>query len=255
MGFADILAMLCLHGVHAAKRVKTSTACAFAWLWACLLYAAKHKGTKLESITCDVKALQKIPLHTTFLIQEKLRSCEDLARAVAWTFALGGHVVSIYDSRGDLKKKLTELRTAIVRQQEKLFGACGPAVQVTTLQDAESFDALDKTGKSFLVLVLSSEDGRQRVVEMAASVCKAVLQNRMKVEDINVDFMDRKMTATLTEPSLAIAFGGLHCSLGYPPWHLRVTEIHFLPTIRKLVYQDLYAVFQKYALCQQRLGT
>ncbi|KAL5457593.1 hypothetical protein EMCRGX_G034867 [Ephydatia muelleri] len=202
------------------------------------------------------KGINDLRLHVALQLSiEKLESFEDLARAVTWTFALGGHVVSVYDSKGNLKKDLARLRTAIVLQQEKLFGAAGPAVQVATLQDAEGFDALNKTGELFLVLVLSPEDGRQHIVETAVGVCKAVLQNRVKMEDINIDLIDRKLTATLTEPSLAIVFGGLQCSLGYPPWHLRVTEIHFLPVLRKLVYQDLYTVFQKYASCQQRLGT
>ena len=43
------------------------------------------------------------------------------------------------------------LRTAIVLQQGKLFGTAGPAVQVTTLQDAESLNALDKTGKCAII--------------------------------------------------------------------------------------------------------
>ena len=100
MALADTLASLCLHGIHAVMRLRISTTYAFTWLWGCLLYAVKHKGAKLERITCDVKTLQKIPLHTTFIVQERLESLEELARAVAWTFALGGHIVSVYDPKG-----------------------------------------------------------------------------------------------------------------------------------------------------------
>ena len=107
MGFADTVATLCLHGIHAVVRLRASTTYAFTWLWGCFLYAVKHKGTKLAHIACDVKALQKIPLHTTFIVQEKLRSPDDLARAVAWTFALGGHVVSVYDSKGTTRPTIT----------------------------------------------------------------------------------------------------------------------------------------------------
>lgn len=49
-------------------------------------------------------------------------------------------------------------------------------------------------GELFLVLVLSPEDGRQHIVETAVSVCKAVLQKRVKIEDINIDFIDKKLT-------------------------------------------------------------
>lgn len=49
----------------------------------------------------------------------------------------------------------------------------------------------------FLVLVLSPEDGRQHIVETAVGVCKAVLQNRVKMEDINIDLIDRKLTGEL----------------------------------------------------------
>lgn len=100
MGFADILATLCLHSVHGVMRLKASTTYAFTWLCSCLLYVVKHRGTKIESITCDVKTLRKIPLHTTFIVEEKLEYYEDLARVVTWIFALGGHVVSVYDSKG-----------------------------------------------------------------------------------------------------------------------------------------------------------
>ena len=44
------------------------------------------------------------------------------------------------------------------------------------------------------MLVLSSEDGHLHITNTAVSVCEAVLQNRVKVEDINVELLDKKLT-------------------------------------------------------------
>lgn len=70
------------------------------WLWAGLMHAAKHKGSKLECIQEDTRNLKKIPLHLALIIHEEQLSHNDLANVVMWAFAAGIHNVSIYASQG-----------------------------------------------------------------------------------------------------------------------------------------------------------
>ena len=88
--------------VHAIVWLRDSTYYSLLWLWTALTYAAKHKGSKLESIQEDTRQLQKIPLHLALMIHEEEFSHTDLARIVTWAFASGIYNVSIYNSHGKI---------------------------------------------------------------------------------------------------------------------------------------------------------
>ena len=64
------------------------------------MYAAKHKGSKLECVREDVRDLKKMPKHLALIVHEKELSHADLSRLVTWSFAAGIHHVSIYSSHG-----------------------------------------------------------------------------------------------------------------------------------------------------------
>lgn len=100
MGFAEAVWSFSLKTVHFFLYLRDSIGYLLAWIWAGILYAVKHKGTKLECIQKDVKQLKKIPMHLAFVVYEDA-SFEDLARLVTWSFSAGIHNVSLYDPNGE----------------------------------------------------------------------------------------------------------------------------------------------------------
>ena len=99
---------LTLGAVRASMWLRETMYFSLLWLWTGLVYALKHKGSKLECIQEDTKALKKIPQHLTLIVHEKTLSHTDLAKVVTWAFAAGIHNVSVYTSQGErMKKKIT----------------------------------------------------------------------------------------------------------------------------------------------------
>ena len=95
------LLRLSLGAIHASLWLRGAIYYSLLWLWTGLVYAVKHKGSKLECIQEDAKELKKIPLHLTLIVHEERLSHTDLAKVVTWAFAAGIHQVSIYNSQGE----------------------------------------------------------------------------------------------------------------------------------------------------------
>ena len=106
MAVVEGLLRFTLGAIHASVWLRDSIYFSLLWLWTGLLYAMKHKGSKLECIQEDTKELKKIPQHLTLIVHEERLSHADLAKLVTWAFAAGTHHVSIYNSQGRHTKLL-----------------------------------------------------------------------------------------------------------------------------------------------------
>lgn len=112
MAVVEGLLKFTLGAIHASVRLRDAIYFSLLWLWTGLVYAVKHKGSKLECIQEDTKEMKKIPQHLTLIVHEERLSHADLAKVVTWAFAAGIHHVSIYNSQGRhtmiiLKKQAT----------------------------------------------------------------------------------------------------------------------------------------------------
>jgi len=57
------------------------------------------------------------------------------------------------------------------------------------------------------------------------------------------------------EPDILLVLGKVTSVLGFLPWHVRLTELHWLPSLRRLEVEDFTQSIIKYANCHQRFGT
>ena len=101
MAVVEGLLRFALGAIHASTWLRDAIYLSLLWFWTGLVYAVKHKGSKLECIREDTKDLKKIPQHLTLIVHEERLSHTDLANVVTWAFAAGIHHVSIYNSQGD----------------------------------------------------------------------------------------------------------------------------------------------------------
>ena len=101
MGGVDLIWTASLRTVHLLFWLQESVGLMVAWVWASVLYAVKHKGTKLECIQGDMKELKKVPMHLAIVVQEEELSYSDLANIVVWSFSVGVRNVSLYDPKGE----------------------------------------------------------------------------------------------------------------------------------------------------------
>ncbi|XP_036004672.1 dehydrodolichyl diphosphate synthase complex subunit nus1 isoform X3 [Fundulus heteroclitus] len=58
----------------------------------------------------------------------------------------------------------------------------------------------------------------------------------------------------IPDPELVVKFGPVNSTLGFLPWHIRLTEFISLPSHKNVSYEDLFGALQQYSSCQQRLG-
>ncbi|KAF9950838.1 hypothetical protein BGZ72_007575 [Mortierella alpina] len=105
------------------------------------------------------------------------------------------------------------------------------------------------------VVVLSKQDGHDRLAECVQTLGESALQNKIKSEDITMEFMDKELSYELSEPELLIIFKNDLDLSSYPPWHIRLTEIFHHPD-QAIIPQ--YTMFLQalhwYAKCDQRFG-
>ena len=98
---AEAVRRTTLNTVHALRWARLAAVAVCSWLWSALVYATKHKGSKLELIQRDVQRLEKLPIHLALVVNERPVSYGDLARMVNWSFSVGIQYLTLYDPRGE----------------------------------------------------------------------------------------------------------------------------------------------------------
>lgn len=202
----------------------------------------------------DGKALEKLPVHVGLLVAEEEPSYSDIANLVVWCMAVGISYVSVYDNHGIFRKNNSRLLEEILRQQQNLLGVDGSKYSVEFLSNGS--DKHNVVSCRPTVKVLSPEDGKQSIVQAAQQICRSVENKERSSKDISVSMLDvlLRESKNLPDPELVLKFGPVNSTLGFLPWHIRLTEFISLPSHRDVSYDDVLDALQRYASCQQRLG-
>jgi undecaprenyl pyrophosphate synthase len=92
------------------------------------------------------------------------------------------------------------------------------------------------------ILVISKEDSRLPIVDLARTLGDMAKQEKIYPEEISTDLVHENLTGLpldsqtnietlMTEPDLLILFSPEVDLQGFPPWQIRVTEILYFPSI------------------------
>lgn len=217
---------------------------------------AKRSGRRYRW-GADGRSLEKLPVHLGLLIAEEEPSYTDIANLVVWCMAVGISYVSVYDNQGVLRRNSSRLQEEIYRQQQDLLGPEGSKYSVELLSNGT-----DKHDHKVLccqpaVRVLSPEDGKPSIVQVARQLCRDVEQRTRSAADIDVLLLDallRESKSNTPDPDLVLKFGPVDSTLGFLPWQIRLTEFISLPSHLDVSYEDLFGALQKFAVCEQRAG-
>lgn len=204
----------------------------------------------------DGKSLEKLPVHIGLLVTEEEPSYTDIANLVVWCMAVGISYVSVYDNHGIFRKNNSRLLEEIVRQQQDLLGAEGSKYNVEFLSSSSDKCQDHVVSCRPTVKVLSPEDGKQSIVQAAQQLCRSVENKERSSKDISVSMLDVALRESMSvpDPELVVKFGPVDSTLGFLPWHIRLTEFISMPSHRNVSYEELLAVLQRFGSCQQRLG-
>ncbi|KAM6279621.1 dehydrodolichyl diphosphate synthase complex subunit NUS1 [Porphyrio hochstetteri] len=201
----------------------------------------------------DGRALQKLPVHMGLVVTEEEPSYADMASLVVWCMAVGISYVSVYDHNGIFKRNNSRLMDEILKQQQELLGIDCSKYNVEFANQDKADQVLNCQST---LKVLSPEDGKADIVKAAQNFCQLVAQQQRTYTDLDVNVLDNLLSSTdgFPDPDLVLKFGPVDSTLGFLPWHIRLTEIISLPSHLNISYEDFFSALRHYAACEQRWG-
>ncbi|XP_038618564.1 dehydrodolichyl diphosphate synthase complex subunit NUS1, partial [Tachyglossus aculeatus] len=196
----------------------------------------------------------RLPVHVGLLVAaDEEPGLPDLAGLVVWCLAVGISYVSVYDHHGIFKRNNSRLMDEILKQQRELLDLdCSKYSQGFANRNEKEKQVLNCQSA---VKVLSPEDGKADIVRAARDFCQLVAQRQKKSTDLDVNVLDNLLSSDgFPDPDLVLKFGPVDSTLGFLPWHIRLTEIVSLPSHLDVSYEDFLSALHCYAACEQRLG-
>ncbi|KAM4771892.1 dehydrodolichyl diphosphate synthase complex subunit NUS1 [Rhinophrynus dorsalis] len=208
-----------------------------------------------RSWRADGSSLDKLPVHIALLIGEEQESYTDVANLVVWCMAVGISYISVYDNQGIFKQNKSRFMDEVLKQQKELLGNEYSKYPLEYMNG--STEKLERVPSRLpLLKVLSPEDGKAHIAKAAQSFCELVEQQHKRPDDMNVNVLDQLLRKNLgfPDPDLIMKFGPVESTLGFLPWHIRLSEIISLPSHLNICYEDFFSTLKTYANCEQRLG-
>ncbi|RAH71047.1 ditrans,polycis-polyprenyl diphosphate synthase [Aspergillus aculeatinus CBS 121060] len=217
-----------------------------------------------ELIRKDVKGLKRLPEHLSVILSLRKEDdalsvlMDEVAELAAWSVSAGIPVLSVYEKSGALKSCIPILHQAITNKMCSYYGS--PIQQPRLRLFAPHhpvFDQLpqdvasDCKNGSLTVLLLSATDGRETFVDLTKTLAEMSQSGKLSPEDITLELVDAEISEITTqptrpssptsndnnkasdqfrfvakpEPDLLLVFGAFLKLDGYPPWHVRLTEM------------------------------
>ncbi|KAI9743516.1 MAG: hypothetical protein M1818_002829 [Claussenomyces sp. TS43310] len=225
-----------------------------------------------ELIKKDVKALKRLPEHLSVILTLEDRTkggaglealVDEVAEISAWCACAGIPVLSIYEETGVLKNYIPATHRAITRKFSSYFGSQHPAISlraphVSSIESAPTTPTSHNSGfasSHISVLLLSSEDGRDSIVDLTKTLTEMSQRSKLSAGDISIDLVDAELSESVTsEPDLLILFSPTVELSGYPPWQVRLTEIFYVQDNQGVGYQVFLRALHKFAHAQMRFG-
>jgi len=213
-----------------------------------------------------IETLEKVPQHIAFLLLEPKISCQDLAKLVFWSVSAKISTISFYDPRGKIKDLEIELLKEINERNVKLSQPLSIAWRTHGQGDSVivskggKFMYPDTNGNNcdaeVTVSLLSKEDGKKDIVKVAQELSRQVSEGELSVKEISEDTISKTLFTNrgLPDPCLLVRFGDVASNGDFPPWQLRLTELHGVASHRGLRVAELEDVLLKFGRCRQRFG-
>ncbi|XP_066256844.1 dehydrodolichyl diphosphate synthase complex subunit Nus1-like [Euwallacea similis] len=189
--------------------------------------------------------MNKIPKHITVLLGNEQPSFKDLANIILWCIGNQILFLSFYDHKGTLKKHQDKFEETITK-------TLPPNNHVIWHNSPSSTYKNGFIGQKIHVKLLSRENGKQAIVQVARNLSKSTINQ----SDISIESIGKALQKDFNfpDPDLAINFGEYLNLQGYPPWQIRVTEFLSIKSHRRLRYRTFLEQLYVYGNCEQRFG-
>lgn len=237
------------------------------------LNIAYNTNSDPSVINSDVNKLQKIPHKIASILTFKSEQeenggigglCNDTSSLVIWCLASGIPYLQVYEHDGNLKKSIPQLRESIVETLVSNFGTDSiPKFLIKiphlNLKFEGAYDGEYGNGYTggydIEISLLSYVDGRPTIVELTKVLGELCQRGELKVEDITIDFIDKELKELVgDEPDLIVSFQPSLDLNGFPPWHIRLSEMYWEPDNERVSYAVFLRALQKYSTSKVNVG-
>lgn len=242
------------------------------------------RGRSEDSLAALRAQLNKVPKHIAFIVLESSIDYDALAKLVIWSIVMGTDTVSLYDLKGRIKQNQDKLLLSINRKFKERGGceACtliwrshadslaggsertvivtkngamypdvngNGRIEIKGHHPANNMEEVNGGGRSVNISLLSGEDGKKDIARCARELVG--WEQPVTEELVSTRLRTNKH---LADPALVIRLGILNSNLEFPPWQLRLSEIHSIESTLALSLHQFTDVLQKYSRCEQRFG-
>ncbi|KAL4887904.1 Undecaprenyl diphosphate synthase [Aspergillus ambiguus] len=212
-----------------------------------------------ELIRKDVKNLDRLPEHLSVVLSLRREDdalavlMDEVAELAAWSVSAGIPVLSVYEKTGLLKSCIPLLHKVITKKLASYYGS--PSQQPTLNlfaphhpvyqppDETVNQPAQKSNTHSLTLLLLSATDGRETLVDLTKTLAEMSQNGKLSPADITMELVDAEISEITThplqpsgavedpavavkpEPDLLLVFGPILKLDGYPPWHIRLTEM------------------------------
>lgn len=247
--------------VHAIFSLYIRTRIAYRAVSSRLVAILKHHYNSPEYIARDVATLKRLPNHLSIILTlenggkgdalEKL--VNEASEVAAWCAAAGIPKLSVYEKTGVLKRYMTQTHRSVCNRLKVWFGKHQAPPLALFARGAPTIRPHNRQGLD--LILVSEDDGREAMVDLTRVLTEMVQKDKITAEDITMDVIDNELSeAVMTEPDLLISFEPYVDLQGYPPWAIRLTEIHCAPDNQGVGYQLFLQALRKYASATFKLG-
>ncbi|KAL4783871.1 Decaprenyl diphosphate synthase-like protein [Aspergillus varians] len=214
-----------------------------------------------ELIRKDVKGLDRLPEHLSVILSLRQEDdalpilMDEVAELVSWSASAGIPVLSVYEKSGALKSCIPTVHQVITSKLSSYFGSSQqPTLQLFAPHHPiyENHQYGDSSHTPMVVLLFSATDGQETFVDLTKTLAEMSQNGKLSSEDITMELVDAEISEITTQPSqeissasergklgslqtsppvkpepdLLLVFGPSLKLNGYPPWHIRLTEMY-----------------------------
>lgn len=240
-----------------------------------LLDLAYNPSNSPQLIRQDVNKLQKIPKRLAAILESKSEGdigggigglINDGSDVVCWTVSAGIKHLSLYDYDGLMKKNIKDFRIGIHHKLAKYFGPNNvPEFAVRIPHSNQVFFGKDddddvtqdeKTHKVAIeISLLSKVDGRDTILDLTRTLADLCAEGQLEVDDVDTKLVNQELTQLVgPEPDLLLYFGPTLDLQGFPPWHIRLTELYWETDNDQVSYYVFIRGLKQYADCKMNVG-
>lgn len=219
---------------------------------ACLSFYTFYKVPSQDSIVRCKQELNKIPKHAALIFNEKRYRSSSLAEIITWFSSLGIETVTFYSQNGVEEMAVHKIFNSLKNRFNGEINLDGNKITLVEMHHEHSQDGSIRKESRLEVIFIDKGYGKPLLTKLATKV----VSESQNEDSLTADEFHKVVVeeVAFTPPELAVVFGPVFSTCGYPPWHLQFTEIHHFFSHQYIQWGQVQEVLKTFANTKQNYG-